>query len=48
MPTVNAKPDTLNEINKRFEQKPLTHPVFLNSVPKCGTHLNIFWHVRDG
>lgn len=44
MPTVKAKPDTLNEINKRFEQKPLTHPVFLNSVPKCGTHLirNIF------
>ncbi|WP_189431897.1 hypothetical protein [Alishewanella longhuensis] len=44
MPTVFAKPDTLNEINHQFEQSPLQQPVFLNSVPKCGTHLlrNIF------
>lgn len=44
MPTVLAKPDTLNDINGQFSQPPLQQPVFLNSVPKCGTHLlrNIF------
>ena len=44
MPRIIAKSDNLNEINLQFEQKPLTTPVFLNSVPKCGTHLvrNIF------
>jgi len=44
MPRILAKPDTLNELNKQYTQKKLTHPVFLNSVPKCGTHLvrNIF------
>ncbi|MCO7227236.1 sulfotransferase domain-containing protein [Pleionea sp. CnH1-48] len=44
MPRVLAKPDNLNELNTQFEQTPLKHPVFLNSVPKCGTHLirNIF------
>lgn len=36
---INLKPDTLNEENLKFEQKPLRHPLFLNSVPKCGTHL---------
>lgn len=39
MPRVIAKGDNLNEQNARFEQRPLTAPVFLNSVPKCGTHL---------
>ncbi|MFC3092664.1 hypothetical protein DRW07_00415 [Alteromonas sediminis] len=39
MPRVFAKSDNLNELNKNFEQHPLTHPVFINSVPKCGTHL---------
>ena len=39
MPRVFAKSDNLNELNANFEQQPLTFPVFLNSVPKCGTHL---------
>ncbi len=44
MPNVVVKPDTLNELNSQFSQQPLSAPVFLNSVPKCGTHLikNIF------
>ena len=44
MPNVVVKPDTLNELNSQFSQHPLSTPVFLNSVPKCGTHLikNIF------
>lgn len=36
---VNLKPDTLNEENRKFEQRPLQRPLFLNSVPKCGSHL---------
>jgi hypothetical protein len=36
---VKLKPDTLNDENRKFTQKPLTHPLFLNSVPKCGSHL---------
>jgi len=39
MPTVRIKPDTLDEENRRFAQVPLTKPVFLNSVPKSGSHL---------
>lgn len=39
MPRVVARPDTLNERNSEFEQRPLREPVFLNSVPKSGTHL---------
>lgn len=39
MPTIRMKPDTLNEENTRFVQAPLTRPVFLNSVPKSGSHL---------
>ena len=44
MPKVVVKPDSLNELNSQFSQQPLNVPVFLNSVPKCGTHLikNIF------
>ncbi len=44
MPRIIAKPDNLNEINQQFDQQELKQPVFLNSVPKCGTHLirNIF------
>lgn len=44
MPRIIAKPDNLNELNPQFNQKELKTPVFLNSVPKCGTHLirNIF------
>jgi hypothetical protein len=36
---VSVKPDTLDDENRKFEQQPLAEPVFLNSVPKCGTHL---------
>jgi len=44
MPRVVIKQDSLNLLNKDFSQSSLTQPVFLNSVPKCGTHLvrNIF------
>ena len=34
---INA--DTLNDENAKFAQTPLTKPVFLNSVPKSGSHL---------
>lgn len=39
MPRVLAKGDNLNELNSNFAQSPLSNSVFLNSVPKCGTHL---------
>lgn len=39
MPTVRVKPDTLDAENARFEQVPLAKPLFLNSVPKSGSHL---------
>jgi hypothetical protein len=39
MPRILAKGDNLNELNANFEQQPLMEPVFLNSVPKSGTHL---------
>ncbi|MDH4049779.1 MAG: hypothetical protein OEW68_09320 [Gammaproteobacteria bacterium] len=39
MPTVVARGDTLNELNANFAQVPLRTPAFMNSVPKCGTHL---------
>jgi hypothetical protein len=39
MPRVVAKGDNLNQLNEQFAQQPLPEPVFLNSVPKCGTHL---------
>ena len=39
MPTVNVQRDTLDEENRRFDQQPLSQPVFLNSVPKSGSHL---------
>lgn len=39
MPRIVARGDNLNELNARFRQAPLAEPVFLNSVPKCGTHL---------
>ncbi len=44
MPRIRMKPDTLNEENQKFEQAPLKQPLFLNSVPKSGSHLlrNIF------
>ena len=44
MPRVIAKADNLNELNAQYQHQKLTQPIFLNSVPKCGTHLirNIF------
>lgn len=39
MPEVLVKADTLDEENRRFAQAPLRQPVFLNSVPKSGSHL---------
>jgi hypothetical protein len=39
MPRIVTKPDNLNERNREFEQAPLREPVFLNTVPKSGTHL---------
>jgi len=39
MPRIVTKPDNLNERNREFKQVPLKEPVFLNSVPKSGTHL---------
>ena len=34
-----GKKDTLDEEALKFEQRPLKGPLFLNSVPKSGTHL---------
>lgn len=39
MPRIVTKADNLNERNRDFAQMPLKEPVFLNSVPKSGTHL---------
>jgi len=39
MPRIVAQGDNLNQLNANFVQQRLGEPVFLNSVPKCGTHL---------
>jgi hypothetical protein len=39
MPVIKLPPDTLNAETSRFSQKALRQPVFLNSVPKSGSHL---------
>ncbi len=39
MPRIVAQGDNLNELNRNYVQAVLKEPVFLNSVPKCGTHL---------
>lgn len=39
MPRVIADADNLNALNANYEQTRITAPVFLNSVPKSGTHL---------
>jgi hypothetical protein len=39
MPHLKLKPDNLNQRNAEFSQVPLKQPVFLNSVPKSGSHL---------
>lgn len=39
MTRIRLKPDTLDEENARFVHARLERPLFLNSVPKSGTHL---------
>jgi hypothetical protein len=39
MVVVRLKPDTLDDENRKFEQVRLPQPLFLNSVPKSGSHL---------
>lgn len=39
MPTVTLRPDRLDDEAHRFAQEPLARPLFVNSVPKSGTHL---------
>jgi hypothetical protein len=39
MPQVLVNPDTLDDANRQFDQAPLTQPIFLNSLPKSGSHL---------
>jgi hypothetical protein len=39
MPVVHLAPDTINLENAKFQQARLVKPVFLNSVPKSGSHL---------
>jgi hypothetical protein len=36
---INVKPDTLDDENRKFVQQSLDQPLFLNSVPKSGSHL---------
>lgn len=36
---VLVKADTLDDENRKFAQSPLKQPLFLNSVPKSGSHL---------
>jgi len=39
MTRIRLKPDTLDEENARFGHRRLPRPLFLNSVPKSGSHL---------
>lgn len=39
MPEIWINADTLDDENRNFVQTPLAKPVFLNSVPKSGSHL---------
>ena len=39
MPRISLKPDNLDVEVERFAPAPLTEPLFLNSIPKSGTHL---------
>jgi hypothetical protein len=39
MPNINLKPDTLDRETVRFAPKPITEPLFVNSIPKSGSHL---------
>ena len=39
MAVIKLKPDNLDEQTRRFEPAPLPAPLFLNSIPKSGSHL---------
>jgi hypothetical protein len=39
MQRVNLKPDAIDQLNRKFEQRMLEQPLFLNSIPKSGSHL---------
>ena len=39
MPEIMLQPDNLDAENARFDQAELWQPVFLNSIPKSGSHL---------
>lgn len=39
MPEVLVQRDNLDDVNAHFEQVELRQPVFLNSIPKSGSHL---------
>jgi hypothetical protein len=39
MAKISLQADTLNEATERFAPAPIAQPIFLNSVPKSGTHL---------
>jgi hypothetical protein len=39
MPNIKLKPDTLDTDTMRFAPDPLREPLFLNSLPKSGSHL---------
>lgn len=36
---IKLQPDRLNDENVKFEHQPLRQPLFLNSIPKSGSHL---------
>lgn len=39
MQRAHLKPDAIDQLNRQFEQRVLPQPLFLNSVPKSGSHL---------
>lgn len=39
MPTITLKGDTLDSDTARFNPAPIREPLFLNSIPKSGSHL---------
>jgi hypothetical protein len=39
VPRITLEKDTLDDRNAEFSHAPLSQPLFLNSVPKSGTHL---------
>ncbi|MGI8704808.1 MAG: hypothetical protein ACR2JJ_03260 [Sphingomicrobium sp.] len=39
MQRANLKPDSIDQLSRKFEQRVLPQPLFLNSLPKSGSHL---------